>query len=83
MQAHPSISDALETETRKCRELLPLPQAEPELVFREREREQNVPLIHARDVALPLRKPSNDALELELRWWRKKANGIFAFARPE
>ena len=46
-----------------CREL-PLPEAEPELEFRERERDRKAPLIRARDAALPLREPSNDALEL-------------------
>jgi hypothetical protein len=47
------IRDALDTETCElCRELPLLPEPEPEPVFRERERE--APLIHARDVALPL-----------------------------
>ena len=56
---------ALDTETCElCRELPPLPEAEPELSFRERERAQKAPLIRAREVALPLREPSNDALGL-------------------
>jgi len=65
-RARPSASDALDTETWKlCRELPPLPpEAEPELVFRERERERRAPLIRAREVGLPLREPSNDALGL-------------------
>ena len=43
---------------------LPRPEAEPELVFRERERDRKAPLIRARDAALPLREPSKDALGL-------------------
>jgi hypothetical protein len=64
-RARPSASDALETETWElCRELPPLPEAEAELVFREQDRERKAPQIRARKVALPLRKPSNDALGL-------------------
>ena len=48
-----------------CRELPPLPEAEPELVFRERERERKAPLICAREVELPLREPNTDALGLD------------------
>jgi hypothetical protein len=47
-----------------CRKLLPLHQAKSELVFHERKQEQKAPLIRVRDVALPLREPSNDALKL-------------------
>jgi hypothetical protein len=36
----------------------------PELVFRERERERKAPLIRVEEVELPLREPSNDALGL-------------------
>ena len=58
-------SDALETETWElCGKLPPLPEAEPELAFRERERERKAPLFRAREVALPFREPSNDALGL-------------------
>jgi hypothetical protein len=57
--------DALDTETCElCRELPPLPEAEPELVFRERERERKAPLIRVREVELQFREPSNDALGL-------------------
>ena len=42
--------------------LPPLPEPEPVLVFREREREREAPLIRAREVALPLREQSKDAL---------------------
>jgi hypothetical protein len=63
-RARPSASDALDTDTWElCRELA-LPEPEPELVFRERERGRKAPLIRARDVALPLREPSRDALGL-------------------
>ena len=47
-----------------CRELPPLGAPELELVFREREREWKAPLIRAREVELPLRETSNDALGL-------------------
>ena len=63
----PSASNALDTEIWEvCRGLPPLPEVEPELVFRasERERDRKAPLIHERDVALPLREPSSDALGL-------------------
>ena len=54
-RARPSARGALDTETWElCRELPPLPEPEPVLVFRGREREQKAPLIHAREVALPL-----------------------------
>jgi hypothetical protein len=44
-RARPSASDALDTETWElCRELPPLPEPEPELVFRKRDREWKVPL---------------------------------------
>ena len=63
-RARPSASDALDADTCElCRELA-LPEPEPELVFRERERGRKAPLIRARDVALPLREPSRDALGL-------------------
>jgi len=63
VRACPSASDALDTETCElCREFPPLP--EPELVFRKRERERKALLIHMREVELPLREPSNDALGL-------------------
>jgi hypothetical protein len=65
VRAHPSASDALDTETWElCRELPPLPEHERELAFHERERVRKVLPIHAREVALPLREPSNDALGL-------------------
>ena len=64
-RARPRASDALDTETWElCRELPPLPEPEPVLVFRERERERKAPLIRAREVELPLREPSKDALGL-------------------
>lgn len=64
VRARPSASDALDTETCElCRELA-LPEPEPELVFRERERGRKAPLSRAREVALPLREPSRDALGL-------------------
>ena len=64
VRARPSASDALDTETCElCRELA-LPEPEPELVFRDRERGRKAPLIRAREVALPLREPSKDALGL-------------------
>ncbi len=64
-RARPSASDALDTETCElCRELPPLPEPEPELVFRDLERERKAPLIRASEVALPLREPNTDALGL-------------------
>ena len=61
--AHPSASDALDAETCElCRELPPLPEAESELIFRERERERKAPLICAREVELPSREPDTYAL---------------------
>jgi hypothetical protein len=64
-----NASDELDTKTWElCRELPPLPEPEPEpepeLVFRKRERERKAPPIRAREVALPLREPRNDALRL-------------------
>jgi hypothetical protein len=65
VRAHPSTSDALDTETWElCRELPPLPEHERELAFHKCKRVQKVLPIHARKVALPLREPSNDALGL-------------------
>ena len=64
-RARPSASDALDTETCElCRELPPLPEPEPQLVFRDLEHEQKAPLIRASEVALPLREPNTDALGL-------------------
>jgi hypothetical protein len=66
---HPSARDVLDTGTWElCRELPPLPEAEAELVFRERERERKAPLIRAREVELlvPFREPWRDALRLGL-----------------
>ena len=64
-RARPSASGALDTETWElCRELPPLPEPEPELSFRDRERERKAPPIRVREVALPLREPSRDALGL-------------------
>ena len=60
-----AASDALDTEKwNLCCELPPRGEPEPELVFREREQERKAPLIHAREVELPLREPSIDALGL-------------------
>ena len=53
VQACLGVSDALETEPWElCRELAPLPEAEPELIFREREREQKALLIRAKEAEL-------------------------------
>jgi hypothetical protein len=60
--ARPSASDALDGETWElCRGLPLLPEPEPELVCRERDRERKAPLIRAREVVLPLREPRRDA----------------------
>lgn len=54
--------DTFDSETWElCRELAPLPDADPELVCRERERDLNAPLILASEAVLPLREPSNEA----------------------
>jgi hypothetical protein len=63
-RTRPKCKDALEIETCElCREPA-LPVLETELVFRDHKCGRKAPLICARNVALPLREPSRDALGL-------------------
>src|SRR5216684_4028987 len=65
VRARPSANDALDTETCElCRELPPLLEPEPELVFRDLERERKALQIRASEVALPLREP----IEVRMPW---------------
>ena len=64
----PSPSDTLAAETSElCREPAPVPlsvPSDPELVYRERDRDLNAPLILASKAALPFREPRRVTLGL-------------------